>query len=151
MKIKIRTFKAVLRVIGLLLLCLIVVAAVAAVVFLTIIGFKAMQPIVRGIVALLACAIGILTIRIILKKFNFSDYFSIIVNDIYGMKSSYEQKLYQQYSSLKARYPLSLSAFESHCWKKTPKPSNYEIMEMALKVDNSVWVEEEKKEREKLK
>lgn len=137
----------IINIISILLFCLVIILVCGAVVLLTIKGFRAMSLMIRIIVALVVILVCVLTVRVVLVKLKFVKKWTLLMDDLYGMKNTYERDLYNRYNSLMAKYPLSVSQFESNCWRQIPPMPNYEIMEKALDIDIMEWerLEEEAK------
>ena len=92
----------------------------------------------------------VMSIRAICIKVHFGTLWRGMMDEIYKRAGHYENSLYQNYQDLNSRYPMAVAEFESHCWHQHPRPTNSEIMEMALKISEIEWSEREKKAREKV-
>lgn len=148
MKIQKAINQDIIKAIAILAVCAAVIAVCGYVIWLTIVGFRATTAPVRIFAGILTLAIGILTIRTIINFTNFIDIWARIVGNLRNTQNSYERSLHKKYNALMAQYPYAIYKFESECWKLNPRPSTYEIIEMALKIDETEWAEREKVAKE---
>ena len=110
--------------------------------------FQKRTWLLRGSYMAIAVLWVVMSIRAICIKVHFGTLWRGMMDEIY--KRHYENSLYQNYQDLNSRYPMAVAEFESHCWHQHPRPTNSEIMEMALKISEIEWSEREKKAREKV-
>lgn len=148
MKIQKAINQDIIKAIAILAVCAAIIAVCGIAIRLTIIGFRATTVPVRIFAGLLTLAIGILTIRMVINFTNFVDIWARIVGNLRNTQNSYERNLHKKYNALMAQYPYAIYKFESECWKLNPRPSTYEIIEMALKIDETEWAEREKVAKE---
>ena len=112
--------------------------------------FKKRTLLLRGSYMLIAVLWVVLSIRAICIKVHFGAIWRGLMNDIDRRIHGYEDELTKNYQDLISRYPLAVAEYESHCWRQTPRPTNSEIMESALAIDEREWIEREKRAREKV-
>ena len=112
--------------------------------------FRKRTLFLRGMYMAIAVLWVVLSIRAICIKVHFGALWRGMMDEIYKRAGRYENSLYQNYQDLNSRYPMAVAEFESHCWHQHPRPTNSEIMEMALKISEIEWSEREKKAREKV-
>lgn len=112
--------------------------------------FRKRTLLFRGSYMAIAVLWVVLSIRAICIKVHFGALWRGMMDEIYKRAGHYENSLYQNYQDLNSRYPMAVAEFESHCWHQHPRPTNSEIMEMALKISEIEWSEREKKAREKV-
>ena len=112
--------------------------------------FQKRTWLLRGSYMAIAVLWVVMSIRAICIKVHFGTLWRGMMDEIYTRAGHYENSLYQKYQDLNSRYPMAVAEFESHCWHQHPRPTNSEIMEMALKISEIEWSEREKKAREKV-
>jgi hypothetical protein len=112
--------------------------------------FQKRTWLLRGSYMAIAVLWVVMSIRAICIKVHFGALWRGMMDEIYKRAGHYENSLYQNYQDLNSRYPMAVAEFESHCWHQHPRPTNSEIMEMALKISEIEWSEREKKAREKV-
>ena len=144
MKSEIYKLRIILKLVMVIALCFVVLGICCAILYLTIIGFRAFPILGRILVFLATVTVGFLTIRYIVIRSKFLSLWYSLMDMKYSRKNTYESQLQQKYVFLKECYPLSIANFEEKCWRKTPKPSNYEIMENAVSISEDTWKESEK-------
>lgn len=140
----------ILKAIAILAACAAVTVVCGMVIRYTIIGFRATTVPVRIATGTIALIIGILTIRMILNRTNFLNIWARIVGNARNTQNSYERNLHKKYNALMAQYPYAIYQFEQECWKLKPRPTTYEIIEMAIKIDDAEWAEREKQSKTNL-
>lgn len=140
----------ILKAIAILAACAAVIAVCGIVIRLTIIGFRATTVPVRAVAGIITLAIGVLTIRSIIKFTKLPDIWARIVGNARNTQNSYERNLHKKYNALMAQYPYAIYQFEQECWKLKPRPTTYEIIEMAIKIDDAEWAEREKQSKTNL-
>lgn len=104
----------------------------------------------RGSYMAIAVLWVVLTIWTICRKVHFGALWRGMMNEIYRRAEHYENSLYQNYQDLNSRYPMAIAEYESHCWHQHPRPTNTEIMESALAISESEWIEREKKAKDRV-
>ena len=139
-----KSFKIIAQFLILLGLCLFVSIICGVVIYLTIIGFRAMDVAIRIIVAIIVLLIWVLSIRIILRIGHFKNLLFEFNNSILFHRNSYERDISTRYNLLKVKYPLAIAEFEKVCWKDRSLLSNYEIFEQALSISEQDWIEKER-------
>lgn len=112
--------------------------------------FRKRTWLLRGSYMAIAVLWVVMSIRAVCIKVHFGTLWRGMMDEIYKRAGRYENSLYQNYQDLNSRYPMAVAEFESHCWHQHPRPTNSEIMEMALKISEIEWSEREKKAREKV-
>lgn len=85
----------------------------------------------------------ILSIRAVCIKFKFGAIWRGMIEDFYIRQDNFDRDLRKRYTELQDNYPLAVAEYESHCWKQKPRPTSPEIMESALAISDSEWVERE--------
>lgn len=143
MKIQRAINRDIIKVIAILAVCAAVVAACGYVIYLTIVGFRATTVPVRLVAGIITLAIAIFTLRTIINFTNFPNIWARIIGNLRNTQNSYERNLHKKYNALLAQYPFAIYKFESDCWKMEPRPTTYEIIEMALKIDEAEWARRE--------
>lgn len=112
--------------------------------------FKKRTLLLRGGYMAIAVLWVVLTIWTICKKVHFGVLWRGMMDEIYKRAGRYENSLYQSYQDLNSRYPMAVAEYESHCWHQHPRPTNTEIMESALAISESEWIEREKKAKDRV-
>jgi len=112
--------------------------------------FKKRTLLLRGAYMAIAVLWVVLTIWTICKKVRFGALWRGMMDEIYKRAGRYENTLYQNYQDLNSRYPMAVAEYESHCWHQHPRPTNTEIMESALAISESEWIEREKKAKDRV-
>lgn len=112
--------------------------------------FKKRTLLLRGAYMAIAVLWVVLTIWTICKKVHFGVLWRGMMDEIYKRAGRYENTLYQSYQDLNSRYPMAVAEYESHCWHQHPRPTNTEIMESALAISESEWIEREKKAKDRV-
>lgn len=112
--------------------------------------FKRRTLYLRGAYMLIAVLWVVLSIRAICIKVNFRAIWRGMVDQFYARQESYERDLDRRYQDLISRYPMAVAEYESQCWHQNPRPTNSEIKESALVIEEREWVERERAAEKKM-
>lgn len=106
-------------------------------------GFRRRTLFLRGAYMVIAVLWVVLSIRAICIKVNFRAIWRGVIDEFYDSQEGYERSLNMRYQDLLSRFPLAVAEYESHCWHQHPRPTNSEIMESALAMDEQEWSQRE--------
>lgn len=126
-----------------LIILFIVIVALGGVLFVLGYLFRRRTLFLRGAYMAIAVLWVVLTIYAICVKVNFRAIWRGMIDEFYARKENYERTLSRNYQDLLSRYPMAVAEYESHCWHQNPRPTNSEIMESALAINEREWVERE--------
>jgi len=134
----------------LLLLAFSAIVLVSSMLFACGLGFRKRTFLLRGTYMAIAVALVVFTVRWLCVKYNFAGLWQGMMNDLYSHQEDFVLRIHRDYQELMSKYPLAIAEYESHCWKQDPRPSTPEIMESALAIKETEWIEREKKARKKM-
>ena len=104
----------------------------------------------RGAYMVIAVLWVVLSIRAICIRVNFKAIWRGVIDEFYDSQEGYERSLNMRYQDLLSRFPLAVAEYESHCWHQHPRPTNSEIMESALAMDEQEWSQRESAAEKKM-
>lgn len=113
-------------------------------------GFRRRTLFLRGAYMVIAVLWVVLSIRAICIKVNFKAIWRGVIDEFYDSQEGYERSLNMRYQDLLSRFPLAVAEYESHCWHQHPRPTNSEIMESALAMDEQEWSQRESAAEKKM-
>jgi len=113
-------------------------------------GFRRRTLFLRGAYMVIAVLWVVLSIRAICIKVNFRAIWRGVIDEFYDSQEGYERSLNMRYQDLLSRFPLAVAEYESHCWHQHPRPTNSEIMESALAMDEQEWSQRESAAEKKM-
>lgn len=113
-------------------------------------GFRRRTFFLRGAYMVIAVLWVVLSIRAICIRVNFKAIWRGVIDEFYDSQEGYERSLNMRYQDLLSRFPLAVAEYESHCWHQHPRPTNSEIMESALAMDEQEWSQRESAAEKKM-
>ena len=134
----------------LLLLVFTFIIILASLLFCSGLGFTKRTWFLRSVYMIIAVLWVFFTVRWLCLKYDFAGLWRGMMADIYGHEEDFLLKTRRDYQDLVSKYPLAIAEYESHCWHQKPRPTQMEIMDSALAVDEYEWIEREKKARQKI-
>ena len=126
-----------------LVILFLIIIFLGGILFTCGLGFRRRTILLRMSYMTIAALWVVLSIRAICIKVNFKAIWLGMIDEFYDRKESYERTLNRNYQELLSRYPMAVAEYESHCWHQVPRPTNSEIMESALAIEEKEWVERE--------
>lgn len=135
----------------LLLMAFIVIVGFAYVLFDWGYRFKMRTLFLRGSYMAIAVIWAVGSIWWICYRVRFGRLWRGMIDEILPSQDSFERETSQKYQVLVSKYPHATARYESECWKKTPRPTNLEIMDNALHISDEEWQEREAVAEERLR